>query len=263
MIPLFEISGDSLIPLPLESEFPGFVETYKKERFPPGSEFVLFAEGTRVGSFLATEAMDPLGDYCLLRPRVRGIVELVPQAAETQDFLAIAEAHAGSFSHGPLASAESDRTQRILSLNLAGEAITAVGARWPSTTILDIRRDIRSLALSGAERPAFAATFVNRDGLALGEAPSQAYSLFILGEGDPSGYRTTFRWFRDYGREGKAAPRLLSYLDWNRDSSEELVLEVFGQETRWFMAIGQRDGRWQVLQQDSCGEPAQAPEASG
>ncbi len=259
IMPLFEIAGDSLRPLPLESQYPGFLDRFIEGRLSPGTEFVVFSAGGRVGSFHLTEGAEVADEYCYSRPRVPGILETVPGAAEVQDFLALPRDEASAYRHRPVQRLETTRAQRVLSLNLAGEVITEAGARWPATTVLDIRRDIQAVLLDGRD-DAFAATFVNLDGLTVGAAPSQAYSLFLFGVAAEGGYEPAFSWFRNYARDGKAAPRFLANLDWDEDSSDELLLEVSGVDTRWFMVAERSGPRWEVSYEDTCG--AQRPDES-
>jgi hypothetical protein len=43
-----------------------------------------------------------------------------------------------------------------------------------------------------------------------------------------TGYDTAFVNFRSYPETGKAAPRVIDYLDWTRDDKAELLLQVYG-----------------------------------
>lgn len=262
LFPLFELSGDSLLPLPSEESAPGFVTHYAEQRLAPGREFVLFGGGTRVGSLTVTASTVPNVDFCYVRPQAEGVVELVPGVPAGIDLLALPRDVGRDFAHGQYAALGTDRAQRTLSLNLAGQAISEVGARWPPT-VLETRQALLSFPLTGSDRPAFAATFVYRDVMRVGDAPDQAYSIFILGTGDATGYSSAYTWYRPYGAQGKAAPIFVTAFDWDRDAWEEILLEVYGRDTRWFMVLDAQNGAWRATYQDPCGEPSPADTTSG
>ena len=53
---LAELSGDSLLPLPTELDEPGFLAYFSEQRLAPGTQFTLFADGARVGTFMAGDS---------------------------------------------------------------------------------------------------------------------------------------------------------------------------------------------------------------
>ena len=89
----------------------------------------------------------------------------------------------------------------------------------------------------------------------IGPAPGEAYSLLIIGEPRGNRFERTFTWYRRVEEEGKGAPRLFSKMDWDGDGEEELLLEVFGECSRWWAALDKENGSWTLAFQDPCGTP--------
>jgi hypothetical protein len=147
-----------------------------------------------------------------------------------------------------------DRDQRVASLAMASGAIPVVGAAWPPS-LLESRADIQAFHLPETTDNTVAATFVFGDRLAVAEPDADAYALFVMGSGSSvDGYASDFIWYRKASDEGKGAPRYFGHLDWNRDGRSEVLLDVFGGESRWFAALAQRNGTWVRTFQDPCGE---------
>ena len=156
--------------------------------------------------------------------------------------------------YAPYRAWDHDYDQRVASLNLASQAIAAVGAVWPPA-LLESRADIQAFRLPEADGSSLAATFLLGDRLAVAEPRNDAYALFVMGSGGSGGYRSDFVWYRKAENDGKGAPRYFGHLDWNRDGRSEILLDVFGAEHRWFAAMAQRNGTWVRTFQDPCGEP--------
>jgi len=220
------------------------------ERLSAGSRFTLFSEGTRVGTMVvdATRLSDR---YCAARPEVVGTAELVPQANEASQFLAIGGDALDSEYTG-FTDPQHNYDQRVASLAMMRELIPLVGAVWPETT-LDIRRDIQIFERPEADAPTIAATFVYEDALNLGPPPADAYSVFLIGDAGPNGYRPSFASYREYGSDGKAAPRFFDHLDWDGDGTSELVLEVFGENGIWTSILDRTETGWTEVHHDACG----------
>ena len=253
LTPIGEIEGGTLSALPREEEVPGFRAQFAQERMAPGARFILFAEGTRVGTLTVGDDPPTESPYCLARAQVEGTVELVPGASGAQRFLALAHRLGETFGYGSYRSHTHNYDQRVASLNMSASLIPQVGATWPSS-LLDIRRDIQVFALNGEDPPVVAATFVYQDQLRQQPAPNNAYSLFVLGQDRGAGYQPVFFRYRHVGEQGKGAPRYLSRLDWDRDGQEEILLDVFGEETQWFAVVGRRGNRWQTVFEDPCAD---------
>ena len=52
----------------------------------------------------------------------------------------------------------------------------------------------------------------------------------------------------------KAAPRYFDHLDWDGDGADEILLDVFGNDQRWFAALSRAEDGWVRSYQDSCGD---------
>jgi hypothetical protein len=247
------VRGDALAPLPSEEESPGFFSHFTRTLLPPGTEMVLFSEGVRVGRLtVATTGEDTR--FCVPRPQVSGVVEMVPGASAARRVLALLDTAASHRAYGAFRTWTHDYDQRVASLALATEAIPVVGAEWPSS-LLDSRADIQVFRLPEASGPTVAATFIEGDRLAVSTPGAGAYALLVMGTLQGGEYRASFTGFRPADREGKGAPRYFAHLDWDGDGDSEVLLDVFGAESRWYAALGQRSGGWVQTYQDPCGEP--------
>ncbi|MEX0979775.1 MAG: hypothetical protein WDZ89_01700 [Gemmatimonadota bacterium] len=254
LIPLASLAGDSLLPMLNDAGVPGVPADFVENQLSEGRTFTLFSEGTRVGTFRSGGEVSTDSSYCLARPRARGVVEVVPEAAESQTFLALRRDGGEVFRHGVFRPMESTYDQRVASLNLAGDLFPRLSAPWPPS-VLDARSDLRIFALDGSGAGAIAVTFMHRDALAVGPAQENAYALFFIAENRAGGYEPGYVWYRP-AADGKAAPRFVSHLDWNRDGSDGVLLEVQGARSRWFAAAGRRGGAWQTVFEDPCGKAA-------
>jgi len=257
LVPVAEVRGGMLVPLPDEAAAPGFREAFRDRLLGAGTRFTLFAQGVRVGTLVAERAGED-ASYCPSRPAVEGALELVPGAEDAERFLALSEDRAAGIPYAAYRTLSHSRDQRVASLNVMSRLIPRLGAQWPPS-VLGIRRDIRVLALDEDGEPAIVASFVYRDDLTVGEAPSSAYSVFFLATPGPSGYEAAYVAYRPVGRDGKGAARYFEHFDWDRDGHPEMLLEVAGARHRWFRAIEQTpEGRWVDLYQDPCGIPGRA-----
>ena len=215
-----------------------------------GSEWVLFSEGVRIGRMIAQEvSIDD--SFCTLRPTISGIVELVSEASDVEQLIALPIDVAGSRSFQPYTAYRHNYNQRVASLALASEVIPSLGAEWPPS-ILDSRTDIHAFQLPGEPRQAIAATFLHQDRMITSPPESGAYSLFVMGDATSGTYEISYMWYRLAESQGKGVPRYLDHIDWNGDGSEEILLEMFGSENRWFAGLAKQDGRWIRSFEDSC-----------
>ena len=220
-----------------------------------GSEWILFAEGARVGRLTADQT-GLASEYCATTPTLSGTVELVPGATAVERVLALP---AGEFRSTPfteLRPLTHDYDQRVASLNFAQEAIPRLGAPWPEGGVLSTRRDIQAFQPLGTERPTVAATYVVRDQLMIGPPSAGAYALLILASPGDSQYRETFEWYHAAGTGGKQAPQYFSHLDWDGDGAGEILLDVFGSDRRWHAVLEPGEGGWVRAFESSCAAPA-------
>ncbi|MDX1645778.1 MAG: hypothetical protein R3304_01445 [Longimicrobiales bacterium] len=231
----------------------------------PGSEWVLFSEGVRVGRMIA-DTSGTAEEFCGAGPRISGVVELIPTAAAVERLLAFPAADADGRAAEPYAPFDPYREhahtydQRVASLSIAGEAIARYGEPWPPGGVLGLRAHIQAFQLSDAERPWIAATFVSQDRLGIVSPRPGAYALFVMGRPVEGEYVETFTWYRSVEAEGKGVPRYHDHLDWDGDGADEILLDVFGAERRWFVGLDRQSGMWVRAYEDPC---ASDPAASG
>ena len=179
---------------------------------------------------------------------------MVPSASEAQRFLALGEGTGGDWPFGRYQSFVAERAHRNAIQNLAGVALNEVRAQWPAA-LQNIRQDLQLFLLPGDEAPAIVASFLFQDQMEVGPAPDPAYSLLVVGEPAGRQFDRTFTWFRAVEPEGKGAPRFFSSMDWDQDGDDEILLEVFGAESKWWAALDRENGSWTVAFQDPCGTP--------
>jgi len=250
--PVAEIGPGGLRDLPGPASVPDATDRIAEAAMAPGTELVLFAAGARVGTFHVREAAGVDTTYCRPRPRSRGRIELAPDAMPAQRFLAVPHAHAGDAPLAPYQPQFSTRDQRVAALNMAARLFPRLGARWPAS-ILGARADLQRFSPSVARGPVIATTFLHHDQLGVGPPNSpQAWSLFFLAEDLGDGYEPTFVWFRLAEEEGKGIPRFVDHMDWDRDGSHEVLLEVVGAETRWFAAVSPEGPGWFRSHEEAC-----------
>ncbi len=244
-----EVHPDRLHGFP-DPAFPEDVE--RLERITaPGSEWILFAEGVRVGRMVA-DAVEAADDYCGSRIMISGVVEVVPSAAAAERLLALPAEDAREWEYRDYESISHSYDQRVATLSIAGEAIPEHGATWPPRGVLDARDHIQAFQLQSTRGQSVAATFVYQDQLAVASPRQGAYSLFIIGQQTGSAYQDAYVWYRSVETEGKGAPRYFDHLDWDDDGADEILIDVFGSNHRWFAVLQQQDGSWVRTFQDSC-----------
>jgi hypothetical protein len=261
MVPVGAILDDSIGAFPSEQTSPGYRARFVRALVSPGSEFVLFAEGVRVGS-LTVQSVRTDESFCVARPSATGIVELIPEASAETRFLALPRDYAGSFSWRPYAPPEMDREQRDATLSLPGAVLAQLGAEQPAD-LLNTRFHMQAFRPAGQDPAMFAVTHLIRDRLLIERPPPTAFSLFLLGVPAEGGYRPGFFWHRQVARQGKGAPYLFEQMDWDGDGQTEILLEVLGERQRWTAALDQRGGEWTLVHEDPCGAAAPPISASG
>jgi hypothetical protein len=165
---------------------------------PAGSEFVLFSQGVRVGTF-TVESVETDESFCVARPRARGVAELIPQAQEQTRFLALPRDYAREYPRSPYLVPEMDRAQRDATLSLPGPVLADLGAERPAD-FLNTRFDMQAFRPTGEEPPLFAVTHLIRDRLRVERPPPTAFSLFLLGVPSGESYRPGFVWYRQVAR---------------------------------------------------------------
>lgn len=247
-----EVRGDAVAPLVTDAEAPGFTDHVTRNLLAPGTELILFAEGVRVGRMtVAGSGMDDR--FCSPRPTVTGTVEMVPGASGATRLLALRGGPAAR-PFGTYRALSHDYDQRVASLALGTEGIRQAGVPFPSS-LVDSRVDIQVFRLPEDGGTSIAATFMDHDRLAVAPPREGAWALFVVGTQQGGRYASGYLGFRPADAQGKGAPRYFSHLDLNGDGSSELVLDVFGRDSRWFATLSRRGGTWVQTFQDPCGTP--------
>jgi hypothetical protein len=252
MTPVGEIQGDSLTPIRSAGDPETFAGRFVAEFMREGGEFTLFSRGRRAGTFIVQNTSMPQPPTCPLLPTATGALELSGGVMATE-FLALARADAPTI---PARAAPPETTGRMRSIvaPILAERIMRVRraplpGSWPRATA-----QVLAFPAENLPDPGFTATFLVGDTLGLG-GNDEGHSVFFIAVPTPSqtGYDTVYVNFRSYPETGKAAPRVVDYLDWTRDNQPDLLLQVYGVTNTWFESIGRgRDGTWRRTFHDRC-----------
>jgi len=260
MIPVAEIATTGLNEYPTESEASGARDRFAQERMAEGAVFHVFADGLRVGRFTAAAGFAVDSSTCGGRPGVDGVLELIPQAAQVQEFLALPDTVGQPRPRGTYAPLSATGGTRFESRRIFGEEIPRLGARYPSS--MDrARGELKLFTLRGSSAPAISSTYLFRDRLSTGEPTgSGAYSMMMVAERGPDGYESRFTWYRRADVDGKGNPSVVDHLDWDDDGDAEMLLRVHGADASWFAALDRNgDSGWEMTFEDSCRPPAPPP----
>lgn len=261
IVPIGEIAGDSLRPLRPTRSWENFGERFIAEFLRHGTEFALYHNGMRAGTYVVQGASVPDASVCPRLPVGTGSLELRSGADSATEFLALAKTQAPEVRNGIGGAIPPTRGMQVVGPILAERMLRARRAPLPGNWQRAMAQ-LKPFPLAGAADPGFAATFLVDDTLGPG-FDDVGYSLFFVAipQGQV-GYDTAFVQFHPYERGGKAAPRVVDYLDWNRDGQVELLLQVFGTNQTWFEAVGQGGTRgWHRIFHDRCAPaPPTTPE---
>jgi hypothetical protein len=252
MTPVGEVQGDSLAPIRATGDAQTYAGRFIAEFMREGAEFTLFSRGVRAGTFIVHDASLPAQPQCPLLPTASGALELSSGVTATE-FLAIARADAPAVPRRVSPPETTGRMRSIVGPILAERIMRARQAELPASWERANAQVIAFPAATSAD-DAFAATFLVGDQLGPGD-DNVGHSVFFIAAPNTSqtGYDTVFVSFRNYSETGKAAPRVIDFLDWNRDESSELLLQVYGVNDTWFEAIGRsRAEGWRRIFRDRC-----------
>jgi hypothetical protein len=252
MVPVAEISGDSLRALRGTRNARAYAQRLIAAHMRRGSEFVLFRRGSRVGNFVIQQSSAPSEDVCPMLPTARGTLELSSSAAQIPEYLAISKVSAPEMGRNIPFATEPNRSMQIIAPILAERMIRARRAELPGNWQRAMAQ-LQPFPMANSRDAAFAATFLVGDELRSG-GDNVGYSLFFIAQpGAQFGYDTVFVNFTNYPTGGKAAPRVVDFLDWNRDGQVDLLLQVFGPTGTWFEAASKdQRGEWELAFRDRC-----------
>jgi hypothetical protein len=261
LVAVASFTDEGYEPLPDVEEVPEMVERFAIGRFEPATEFVLLSRGARAGTFIADGFATADETTCRLRPSASGRVEIRPEASGERRFLAVAKDDL--FAVGLESAAESVpipgspgmATLGPGSVTAAQIAMPAMNIPWPAS-IPGARQDLQPLVFDGGATQGLAASFVYGGEMDIGPEVPVAYGLFIASAPVGTRYEPIVAWYQRVGQDGKAFAQLLGAHDLQQAGAPDLLLEVFGEEARWFALLGTREGDWSMLYQDPCGVPA-------
>lgn len=258
LTPVAEITADSLHPLQPGQNASGFADAFIAEHLRRDAEFVLFHDGGRVGTFVVESAAFDGGTPCRPLPSAHGILELSAAGQGADEFLAL-ERQQVPPGIGRAEPPPVTRTMQVLGPIIAERMMRRRGASLPG----DWQRAYAQVAPFPLEDggAAFAATFLVSDTLGPG-LDDQGYSLFYIAEPREADYDTVYVSYRPYPESGKQAPRVIEFLDWDRDGQAELLMRVFGTADSWLEALDRGSRGWRRTFADRCNMPGTASDSA-
>jgi hypothetical protein len=264
VVPVGEIGDDRLEPIHVGDDPAGFGARFISAFMRQGSELTLFRNGRRAGTVIVDSAYVPAGDVCRRLPHATGTLEIAGAASDATEFLAMARTQAPPGTVMPGRTLQPERRMEVVGNILAERALRARRAQLPNWAVA--RRQLQPIPLANVQDLGFTATYLVGDQLQVG-GDDNGYSLFILYTPQPpSSYDTAFVSFTNYPVDGKAAPRVIDFLDWNRNGHVDLLLEVFGTRGSWFESVGRVGDDWRRTFRDQCtvaGRVLPTPGATG
>jgi hypothetical protein len=253
-------SDDGYEALPDPAGDPDFFERFPLERWEAGTEFVLFGQGERVGTFISDGTSMADESFCLPRATGQGVLELRGGLPPVDRFLALRRSDLDTVPSalGSHRFVEMNDDLRNASLDAARTLITRLSIPWPPT-VLGIRERIDAYA-DAEGRLSVVASFVFGDELEVGVPEPTAYTLLVVTREDEDGeFVPVFSWYQREDSGGKAFPGFLAGHDVRGSGTPDLVLEVFGRDARGLAILDTTSEDWAMAYLDAC---APAP-ASG
>jgi hypothetical protein len=254
--PVAEISGDSLRAIRPGENPRAFADAFIASHMRQGAEFVLFHSGARAGTLIVQSA-DLNATLCPALPRALGTLELGSSTVQLSEFLALARVQAPQVARRNDEGLETTRTMQVLAPILAEKILRVRQAPLPANWQRAMAQ-LKPFPLANSTNPGFATTFLIGDTLGPG-LDNDGVSLLYVGVPEQLNFDTAYIQFHNYAQDGKRAPRVIDYLDWNRDDEVELLLRVYGVNDTWLEAVGRgKDGRWRRLFSGQCETPTPA-----
>jgi hypothetical protein len=252
LVPLAEVAGERLrmVRRPPGVSPEAYESRFRETVIPVGAQFDVFRRGARVGTFVA-QRIGPVTPCGV--PTVLGNVTVVAAAVEAGEYLAFRQGLAPTV-RGEFTLPQVTGSIRTYASIVAERLILAAGLprprSWPGA-----QRDLQPIEVMPGGHPEMAATYLVGDDLAVG--PPQAaegYSVFYIADYETRrGYMPVYSEVRDYRRTGKAAPRLVDYVNLDDGDSPEIVVQVYGRNQSWYDVLALRNGEWaKVLEGEAC-----------
>jgi hypothetical protein len=245
LVPVAELSGDSLRTLrrPAGVSPEAYEARFRETVIPAGGQFRVFRRGAAVGTFVA-QSNGPATECGV--PTVYGSATVVAAATDADQFLAFRDGLApevrGEFT--PLQITGSIRTYASI---VAERLILQNGLPRPRSW-QGAQRSLEPIEIMPGGHPEMVATYLVGDSLAVGPGDAQGYSVFYMADYQTSsGYNPIYSEIHDYRRDGKIAPRLVDYLDWDGDEAQEVLIEEFRRSDRGYAMIAQGNDGWQKV----------------
>jgi hypothetical protein len=252
-VPVAEIGDDRMEPIGAGDDPDAFGARFIAAFMRQGSELTLFRNGRRAGTVIVDSAYVPTGNVCRRLPRAVGGVELAGGAGEAVEFLAMARTQAPPGTVMPGRTLEPGRRMEVVGNIMAEQALRARRAQLPNWAVA--RRQIQPFPVAGTQDLGFTATFLVGDQMQVG-GDDNGYSLFVVYTPQPpAGYDTAYVSFTSYPVDGKAAPRTIDFLDWNRSGQADLLLEVYGTRSSWFETVSRVGDEWRRTFREQCDVP--------
>ncbi len=256
IVPLAVRGAEGYSALPDPAETPDLVERFPIERWERGTEFILLHGGVRVGTFTADGSTELDESWCRPRAVGQGSLELRVFEEAPERFLALRRGDLSEVPTGLAPHPAPQMTDEIMnaSLEAARTLIPRLGIPWPPT-VLGIRERVDAFG-DGIGARALAASFVYDDGLVIGPAGPNAFSLFVVAREREGEWVPALSWYEQAGASGKAAAGFLGAHDLRAQGEVDLVIEVFGPGARWVAIVPESDDT--LVYRDPCGrDPAQ------
>jgi hypothetical protein len=245
LVPIAEFSGQTIRQLrrPAGVSPEAYEGRFRETVLPVGAQFDVFRRGARVGTFVA-QANAPATPCGV--PTVTGNTTVVAAAVDAGEYLAFRQGLApevrGEF--GPPQITGSIRTYVAI---VAERLILQAGLPRPRSWA-GAQRDLQAIEIMPGAHPEMAATFLVGDALAVGPPEPEGYSVFYIADFETRrGYMPVYTEVRDYRRTGKAAPRLVDYVNIDGGETPEIVVQVYGRTQSWFDVIGMAGGEWRKI----------------
>lgn len=243
VVPVAEVSGDSLRTLrrPAGVAPEAYESRFRQAVLENGAQLDLFRRGAAVGT-VQIQAAGPVTPCGV--PTASGVATTVAAAADVGEFLAFRRGLAPRVI-GEYAPPQVTGSMRTFASIVAERLVLQNGLprprSWPGA-----QRDMQPVEVVGGGTPEMVATYLVGDSLGVGAGQPDGYSILYAASYETrTGYTPFYTEVRDYRRTGKAAPKLVDYLNWNGRGGPEMLIQVFGPEQAWYEVVSMdRGNRW-------------------